>query len=484
MKKTAASAIQMVEYRIFSLPRALAAEALPRWHEKITAANGVSVAAASITLLDLQTWWNGGGHRVTRAGRFRDFSRQRFGNRESIVYEAIPHPENTVTEPEGGELLKIALDESAITTVREYLGDDSESPNSWRLESLSAYVPPQSRFGILISVFSPQSPDSLMQENLDHLSNRTAQRIDRFWPIIYSALCNAETKIFGTSRESGSGLWTKDEPAFGLPKKLAKRSELEPTEEYDFYNILFVHGDLKWARSCEPFNNDSMEGFRKYAITTKNGDDNEEIHLSRAVTLWRSPALTGTQDAVDRVLRISLSSRLMKNLTYNYRLLACALKANYLENVDLTSRELRSIVFQYDIAHQALTERRQYLSKTEYDIVQLHLELSGFDEYVNNCSYLSERVLMAADGVDADKQQAFEKTIQISAFLFAVIALAAVFMDGYNFLAGQPDNISELPPARSGFILLVVTVLTGILILIVLANPIRKKVMRWLRRSR
>jgi hypothetical protein len=105
--------------------------------------------------------------------------------------------------------------------------------------------------------------------------------------------------------------------------------------------------------------------------------------------------------------------------------------------------------------------------------------LSGFDEYVENCSYLSERVLMAAESVDADKQREFEMTIQIAAFLFAAFALAAVFMDGYNFLAGQPDGISEMPPARFGFMLYVVAIIVGVLAVIALLIALKKNVMRW-----
>lgn len=430
MKQTTQRSVRLVEYRIFSLPQTLTADALRKCGKEKSAG-----------LLDLRNWWvRTGKNEVATGAKYETFSEHGFENTQKLVFKATPHPENTVTAPEGGELLSISLEENAVAMVHEYLGVGPKTPNSWKLDSFSVHVPALSRFGIQIATFIPTDADKLQPENIDQLTNHTARQIDKLWPLVYSALRNADHTIFGTSKASDAGLWATNEPSFGLPGELAMQPELEPTEEYDFYCTLFVKDCSDWARSCQPFDNiASGEGFKKYDISEKYG--REEIHLSRAMTLWQIPSTVGVDVATERVLRTSLASRLMKNLTFNYRLLACALKNNYLDGNKLEAEDLRGIAFRYDITHQALSERRQYLSKSEYDLVQLHLELSDFNEYVSNCRYLSERVLIAAESVDADAQRKFERRLQGIALVFSAFALITVILDGYNFIFGQPGEM-------------------------------------------
>jgi hypothetical protein len=75
-----------------------------------------------------------------------------------------------------------------------------------------------------------------------------------------------------------------------------------------------------------------------------------------------------------------------------------------------------------------------------------------------------ELLIKAAEGLEAKSQKQTEQKIQFFGLVITSFTVAAVFMDGYNFLVGQPPTDLVSPYRRSVIYLVSVLMLMVVML--------------------
>jgi hypothetical protein len=361
-----------------------------------------------------------------------------------------------------GERLVLTFNGEATASLRSAVG----SP-SWELESMVLTLLRQSPLANLVTVFRPVGePDP---QDFERQYAALSEGIDGLWTLwcaVLDAVRPARPDGRSSRRnEKPPGIWSDRYYPFGIPPSLQGHPDFDPSQELQYEVFVFLSGDQ--AR-IDAWRESLLFGLASERLESTTKEGREVVHKTWATTIWEKPRPLRAEEMGDQVLRVSTSSDLIKHATFMERLAAVMLETIHVDRYDLSPEELRRVVFQYHAIHQNLWLRSSLLSEFDHRLFERDLEICGAERYFSSARHLGDLLIAAAEGLEAKAEARFENRIQFAAFSLAIITLATILMDGYNFLVGSPNE-----PAHPGWqnerMVFIYTVALGIAIVAVLS---------------
>lgn len=452
--------LRYVESRRFLLPGVLSPQALSR-----------GLQFPSIPLDELVPTWRergkGKGDRSfwkqdKRVGFSPDFSEWTVafeqGSLADVKQDADPASLYSSTE---GERLVITFNDKATASLREAL----RSP-SWELECMVLSLLGQSPLGNLVTVFRPTGrPDP---KELEKQYAALSDQIASFWPLFGALLEAVKPSVpAGKSfrrKEKPLEVWSDRYYPFGIPPTLQGHPDFDPSQEFQYEVFVFLSGDK--AR-VDAWREGLLSGLASDHLESRTQEGREVVDKTWATTVWEKPRPLSAEEMVDQVLRVAVSSDLIKHATFMGRLASAILESIHVDRYDFDPEELRRVVFQYHAIHQNLWRRLILLRELDHQIIERDLELCNAERDFSSARHLGDMLIAAAEGLEAKSEARFEKRIQFAAFSLAIITLATILMDGYNFIVGSPNEPTH-PGWQNERTAFIYTVALGIAIVAVL----------------
>jgi hypothetical protein len=142
---------------------------------------------------------------------------------------------------------------------------------------------------------------------------------------------------------------------------------------------------------------------------------------------------------------LAVNGRISKLSSYFNKLASTMLDDIHMKSAKYRPEELRRAVYQYHALKQRLAERKRWMNEFEVRHFNTLNRLSAPKEESATAQYLGDLMIKAAEGLETKADQDYERKIQFIAIFFTVLTLAALGMDGYNFVQGSANE-----PVTSG----------------------------------
>ena len=342
--------------------------------------------------------------------------------------------------------LLITFNEAAIREVDNHLYHDikaykangTSSDARWELRQLIMSIGYGSPFANIVSVFQPNHHSE--GDYFEEEANELILLIDELWPVFFSILVDLSSyarrkEKDGSCRQAAEGeVWSDLYYPFNIPPSLQRmgRHEFDPSWEYSAHLFVFLSDT-----------HDHMTSWRKsLGVKLENLEDKgkESVWVGWTTTVWELPEPIEDEQLINRALKVGLHSDTFKLISYFNKLVSVILEAIHVKSADFTSEELRRVVYQYHALKHSFSEKKRWLDEFEVRYFNTLNDLSKLNDYLTSDQYLGDLVIKAAEGLETKVDRTYERKIQFIAIFFTALTLAALGMDGYNFVQGSANE--------------------------------------------
>ncbi|HYO13363.1 MAG TPA: hypothetical protein VE685_09240 [Thermoanaerobaculia bacterium] len=380
--------------------------------------------------------------RDNKVGRSPDFSEWTVRFEQGSLADVKPGSDpGSLYSSTSGERLVITFNDKATSSLREAL----RSPSPWELEHMVLNLMGQSPLANLVTVFRPTGKADPKEFETQYAA--LSDRIDPLWPLFYAILdALRPAKRGGKSprrKEKPLEIWSDRYYPFGIPPSLQGHPEFDPSQEFQYEVFVFLSGD---RAQIDTWKEGLLSGLASDHLESTTRAGREVVDKTWGTTVWEKPRPLTADEMADQVLRVAISSDMLKHATFMERLSAAILEDIHVDRSEFAPEELRRIVYQYHAIHQHLWRRIRLLSEFDHHLFERDLKICGGERHFSSARHMGDMLIAAAEGLEAKSEARFEKRIQFAAFSLAIITLATILMDGYNFIVGSPNE-----PAHPGW---------------------------------